>query len=181
MNKVTRTILPIILVFVLLLTGCNTLSGSSGKTSPEAPVEGTRVGNLAPDFQLRNLEGQAISLNSLKGSPVMINFWASWCGPCRAEMPYLQQIYEEWSGKELKLLTINIGESSSVASSFMQSYNLSLPVMLDTRQTVSREYNILGIPSTFFIDKDGIIQGVKVGAFQSKEEIETGIRLVSSG
>ncbi len=166
MNKVIRMILLIILALVLLLAGCSAGSESTG----------TQVGERAPDFQLQSLNGQTISLSDLRGEPVLLNFWATWCGPCVSEMPHLEQIYQEWSNKGLVLWTIDIGESSSQAQGFMQYYNLSLPVLLDTQQRVAQKYSIMGIPSTFFIDKDGIIQGKKVGAFLSEEEIEQYLR-----
>jgi len=172
MNKVPRAILPVILTLVLLLAGCFAGPEPLDGESPTAPVEGTQVGNLAPDFQLQNVDGQTVSLGNLRGKPVLINFWATWCSPCRSEMPYIQEIYEEWSDKGLVVLAINIGESSSKAEEFMQSYNLSFTVLLDTKQDVAQRYNITGIPTTFFIDKDGIIQDKVIGAFQNKAQIE---------
>ncbi len=172
MNKMPKAILPIILALVLLLAGCSAGSEPPDETSPTAPVEGSQVATLAPDFQLQNLDGQDISLSDLQGKPVLINFWATWCRPCVFEMPYLQQIYEEWSGRGLVLLTINIGESPPRIKEFLEAYNLSLPVLLDTKKNVARKYNITGIPTTFFIDKDGIIQERIVGAFPSKGAIE---------
>lgn len=136
------------------------------------PTTGTRVGNLAPDFELQNLDGQFVSLSGLRGKQVLVNFWATRCPPCRSEMPYLQEIYNEWSETELILLAINIGEGSTKVKEFMQSHNLSLPVLLDTNQGVALAYNIRYIPTTFLIDKRGIIQATKVGAFSSKREIE---------
>ncbi|MFC1943643.1 peroxiredoxin family protein [Chloroflexota bacterium] len=172
MNKMPKAVLPILLALVLLVTGCLAGSASSSRTNPIAPGKDTRVGSLAPDFQLSNLEGQSISLSDFRGSPVLINLWATWCPSCRDEMPYLQQIYDEWSGKGLVLLAIDMGESPSTVKEFMQSYNLSFPVLLDTNQDVALEYNIRYIPTTFLIDEDGIIQVVKVGAFSSTAEIE---------
>jgi len=139
---------------------------------PSTPILGTRVGNLAPNFQLDNLEGQTISLNDLRDKPVIVNFWATRCSPCVNEMPYIQQVYDEWSGRGLMMLAINRGESSSKVEKFLQSHNLSLPVLLDTNRDVALRYNIWAIPSTFFIDKDGIIKDIKIGAFPSKEEVE---------
>ena len=136
------------------------------------PTQGTRVGNLAPDFELPNLNGQSVSLSDFRGKPVLVNFWASWCGPCRFEMPFIQEIYEGWSDKGLVVLAIDMGESPSTVKDFIQSHNFSFPVLLDTNQDVALQYNIRAIPATFFIDKDGIIQGTKVGAFSSKAEIE---------
>ncbi len=90
MNKVPKAILPVILTVVLLLAGCFAGSELPDGESPTAPVEGTQVGNLAPDFQLQNLDGQTISLGNLRGKPVLINFWATRCGYCVDEMPYIQ-------------------------------------------------------------------------------------------
>ena len=156
--KILTAILGFILTTVLLVAGC----------SSQAP----QVGELAPDFQLPNLEGQSISLSDFRGEPVLVNFWASWCGPCIYEMPFIQEVYEEWSASGLVVLAINKGESLSTAKDFMQSNNYSFPVLLDISQDVALEYNIWGIPTTFFIDRDGIIQATKVGAFSSKAEIE---------
>jgi len=165
MIKRLKVILVITLVSVLtsglVMAGC----------SPSS-AQGVEVGNLAPDFQLQNLDGQAVSLGNLRGKPVLINFWATWCGPCRSEMPYIQEIYEEWSDKGLVLLAINIGESSSKVEEFRQSYNLSFTVLLDTKQNVAQKYNIQYIPTTFFVDKDGIIQDKVIGPFQNKTQIE---------
>ena len=146
--------------------------GPTEPPPPSTPAQGTRVGNLAPDFRLQSLDGQATSLSDLQGKPVLINFWATWCRPCVSEVPYIQEVYEEWSGKGLVVLAINIGESPSKVKEFLQSYNLSFPVLLDTKQDVAQKYNIRGIPTTFFIDKDGIIQDLRIGAFSSKAEIE---------
>ncbi len=161
MNKMLKAIPVIMLASCLLITSC-----SAGAE------QDTNIGNLAPDFQLPDLDGQSISLSNLRGKPVLINFWATWCPPCRAEMPYLQEIFEEWSGKSLVVLAINVGESHSKVEEFMQSNNLSLPVLLDIKQAVAIKYNIQFFPTTFFIDKDGIIQVKTIGAFPSKAAIE---------
>jgi len=180
MCKVAKVILPIILTLILLVTGCQPSPETSAGTSPTAPVEGTQVGDLAPDFQLQDLDGQTISLSDLRGKPVLLNFWATWCGPCVHEMPFIQEIYELWTGKSpsVMVLTVNVKESSSRVKEFMKSYGLSFPVLLDTKGSVAAKYNIRGIPTTFLIDKDGIVQGIKVGAFRNKEEIEASIRMV---
>ncbi len=172
MNKMLKLILPVILTLVLLLASCSAGPEPLDGKSPAVPVKGTQINNLAPDFQLQSLDGQTISLSDLRGKPVLINFWASWCPPCREEMPYLQEIYEEWTDKGLVVLAINIGESSSTAEEFIQSYNLSFTVLLDTEQDIAQRYNITGIPTTLFIDKDGIIQDKVIGAFQGTAQIE---------
>ena len=159
-----KAVLLIILISGLLITGCS--AGTNQK-----PV----IGKPAPDFQLKNLDGQSISLSDFRGKPVLINFWASWCQPCVYEMPFIQEVFEEWSGQGLVVLTINIGESSSKAKTFMESHDLSFPVLLDTKQDVAEKYNIRGIPTTFFIDENGIIKRMKIGAFISAAEIENSL------
>ena len=153
--------LLIMLASVLLINGC----AAGAKTS-------ARVGELAPNFKLQDLEGQSVALSNLKGKPLLLNFWTTWCPPCRSEMPYIQQVYDEWSDKRLMVLAINIGESSAKAKEFMQSYGLSFPVLLDTNEKIAQIYNIGNIPTTYFIDRDGIIQVKIIGAFPSKAEIE---------
>lgn len=161
MSKTLRVILAL-LTLGLLITSC---AGGSG------PQTAT-VGQPAPDFKLQNPDGESISLSDFKGKPVLINFWASWCAPCVSEMSYLEEIYDEWSDKGLMLLAINNGESSATVESFLQDNNLSFPVVLDTKAVIVRKYNIQFLPTTFFIDKDGIIQEKVIGAFPSKAAIE---------
>ena len=156
-----KRILTIAIIFMTLvwsIVGC----------SSPAP----QVGKQAPDFQLPNLEGQSISLSDFRGSPILLNFWATWCGPCRQEMPFIQGIFEEQTSENLVILAVNIGENSAAVKNFMQSGNYSFPVLLDTDQDVALEYNVRAIPTTFFIDKDGIIQVIKMGAFPNMIEIK---------
>ena len=162
MNKLLTAILVTILTTGLLITGC------TGGSEPIATV-----GEAAPNFELQNLDGQSISLSSLKGKPVLVNFWATWCGPCVSEMPYIQEIHEDWSDSGLMVLAINWGESASEVEQFLQAHNLSLPVLLDTKNVVAPKYGIRYIPTTFFIDKDGIVRNKVIGAFPSKAAIES--------
>ena len=162
MNKLLAAILVTIVTTGLLITGC---------TAGSEPI--ATVGKAAPNFELQNLDGQLISLSSLKGKPVLGNFWATWCGPCGSEMPYLQEIHEDWSDSGLMVLAINTGDSASEAEQFLQDHNLSLPVLLDTKNVVAPKYGIRYIPTTFFIDKDGIVRNKVIGAFPSKAAIES--------
>jgi len=167
-----KVILVIILALGLIIAG-----GSTG-CSPEGPAPGPQVGKPAPNFQLPNLGGQSVSLSDFQGKPVLINFWASWCRPCVYEMPYIQEVFEEWSGQGLVVLAINIGESLSQVKEFMESHDLSFPVLLDMEGKVAEQYNIGGIPTTFSVDKDGIIQAMRVGAFPNKAAIEKSLNKI---
>jgi len=129
------------------------------------------VGKLAPDFELQSLDGKTVSLSDFRGKAVLLNFWATWCGPCRAEMPFLQQVHEEWADKGLVILAVNIGEGQSEVEEFMEEFGLSFLALLDTDREVALQYNVRAIPTTYFIDKEGVIQELKVGTFSSKAEI----------
>ena len=144
----------------LVMTGC------------AGPAEGATVGNRAPDFQLQDLNGQTVSLSEQRGLPVIINFWGIWCGWCVYEMPHLQEIHDEYYRRGLTLLAVNVGEDSTEITEFMADNNLTLKVLLDTRGSVAQQYAITSYPTTFFIDKDGIIQDKVAGAFFSAAQIE---------
>ena len=172
MNNPLKIILVVTLALILsvglAITGCSSNSASSTQGT-----QGTKVGDQAPDFQLDNLAGTSVSLSDFRGNPVMLNFWATWCGPCVREMPAIQSMYEEQSIKGLVLLAVNLGGTSSQVKEFLQNNDLFLPVLLDIDREVAQKYGIQYIPTTFFIDKEGIIQVVKVGPFPNKEAIES--------
>ncbi len=163
-------LLRLVLLVAVVLLGV-VLCGCDGNEAQPEPVQ---LGGPAPDFQLGSLDGREVSLSGLRGKPVLLNFWASWCGPCRSEMSFFQEVFEdeEWADKGLVILAVNLGEGSGRVDEYMEEYALSFPVLLDTDQAVGRKYNIRGIPATFFIDKNGIIKDIGVGAFASKEEID---------
>ncbi len=167
LKEIAVIILVPIVVSGLVMAGC------SNDTFNLPPAEEVTVGKAAPDFQLPDLDRNPVSLSDFQGKPILINFWASWSRPSRTEMPYIQQVYEEWSDKGLVVLAINIGETPSEVKKIMGKYELSLPVLLDTKRLVAQQYDVWSIPTTFFIDKNGIIQAKIIGAFQSKAAIET--------
>lgn len=164
-DKLLRVIITALALFTLslLITSC---AGSS--SSPTATV-----GGEAPDFTLPDLDGESVSLSDFSGRPLLINFWKTNCPPCRHEMPYLEEVYAAQKDTELVMLTINIGESPATISDFLQNNDLSLPVIIDTDAAVARTYALPGIPTTFFIDRDGIIKSKVIGAFPSKAAIDS--------
>ncbi len=169
MARITNVmVITVIAVLALLvMAGC---SDNTGVDAVPAPLPG----NSAPNFQLQSLDGETVSLDGLRGQPVIVNFWATWCGPCRMEMPFIQEVYEDpdWVEQGLVILAVNAGESASEARKFMESNKLSFKVLLDADKEVMMMYNISGIPTTYFIDKDGIIRDVKIGLFKNKAEID---------
>ena len=156
---------------------------SEPEVSPEAEVEselevGPQIGKYAPDFMFKNPEGEDISLSDFRGKSVVLNFWATWCGPCKIEMPLIQELANDAATTDigLILMTVNGGESVDAVAKFMIENGFSFPVLLDTQRGISRVYNVRGIPTTFFIDRDGVIRDIKVGTFTSKTEIDSKLK-----
>lgn len=137
-----------------------------------SPPVGNRRGNTAPDFNLPTLDGKTVSLTGLRGKPVVINFWTTWCTYCVEEMPLLEQLYRKWSAQGLVFLAIDSGEDAATVKAFVQKQGLSFPVLLDDKSEVTEKYNIAGLPTTYFIDTNGIIRELKIGAFANLVEIE---------
>ncbi len=179
MHKVMKMGLVVVLVsalaVALALTGC-----ARSNTSPGDAEEGFNVGNLAPNFGLQSTSGQSVRLSQFRGRPVLLNFWATWCPPCRAEMPLVQKVFENQAlaDRGLAIMGIDLGEDPETVKGFLKSNGLSFPVLLDTQQIVAGEYNIRSIPTTFFVNKDGIIRDVRIGAFASESQIIMGLNKI---
>jgi peroxiredoxin len=118
----------------------------------------------AETFTLKTLKGGMASLEDYRGKLIFLNFWATWCPPCRAEMPSMQRLWEEFKEEDFVILAINIQEEIKLVSSFMNERGFSFPVLLDEKGEVARSYGISGIPATFFLNPDGEIIGKAVGA-----------------
>jgi len=145
---------------------------------------GPQVGKLAPDFSYRNSEGTMVYLSNLRGSSVILNFWATWCGPCKYEMPFLQDLAndKEKANKGLVLLTVDVGESADTVKAFLQSSGYSFTVLLDTQRKIASTYYVRSYPTTFFIAQNGIINSIQIGAFLKESELEQRLEaLIKSG
>jgi thiol-disulfide isomerase/thioredoxin len=126
------------------------------------------AGLLAPGFELQSLEGDPVSLSDYLGKPVIINFWATWCGPCRLEMPVFQE-YKDLYGTDLGILTINSGESEGDIEQFMTELDLDLTVLLDKDLQVEQLYRVQGLPSTYFLDEEGVIRFKHLGIISEEQ------------
>jgi len=169
-KKLFLVVLVSALTAGLLLTGC-----SRGKASAQSVAEGLAVGSLAPNFGLQSTDGQSVFLNQYRGRPVLLNFWTTWCPSCKAEMPLIQSVSVDktLAADGLAVLTVDLGEDLKTVESFKKSNNYSFTTLLDTQQIVGRAYNIWSIPTTIFIDKNGIIRNVRIGAFASESQIKS--------
>ncbi|UCD22060.1 MAG: TlpA family protein disulfide reductase [Chloroflexota bacterium] len=126
----------------------------------------------APDFTLPTMTGANITLSELEGTPVVLNFWATWCSPCRMELPFFEAVAQESEG-EVKVIAINVGQSASTVQTFFGDYEPTMIVALDTNGEIFVSYcqedNPRGyIPITFLIDSEGIVQYIKIGPFTSE-------------
>jgi peroxiredoxin len=123
-----------------------------------------RVGAEAPDFSLKTLDGRDVSLSSLRGRPVMVNFWATWCPPCRAEIPEIASLYrEKHNGENFEILGVATQSNRDTIQAFATEFGMTFPLLPDVESRVTSLYHVLPIPTSFFIDKDGIIREMRVG------------------
>jgi len=109
----------------------------------------------APDFTLKSSTGENVKLSELRGNVVMINFWASWCGPCRQEMPLLDEFYKKYSKLGFVLLGVNVEEDSSKAAGYLSEVPVSFPILYDNTNSVSKMYDVDAMPSTVLVDREG--------------------------
>jgi thiol-disulfide isomerase/thioredoxin len=123
----------------------------------------------AIDFKLKDLSGKELSLSDLKGKKVFLNFWATWCPPCKAEMPEIEKFYQETKDSDLVIVAIEIGEPLDTVKSFIDSNKYNFKVLLDSDQSVSSKYGITSIPTSYFIDVDGNIISKRLGAMNIDE------------
>ena len=122
------------------------------------------IGGAAPDFTLQEaMSGDTITLSALQGQPVVINFWATWCGPCEVEMPDIEAAYQAHSDVGLVVLAVNAGEGQGAIEQFGTRLNLSFPLLMDTDEAVQRLYRVRAYPSTYFIDTNGDIAALQIG------------------
>ena len=167
----------LLLLSPLMLTLHSPISQSSA-TNQESAADsiktGIKVGERAPDFTLPSINGSDVSLSSFRGKKVLLNFWASWCGPCQLEAPHIKSVHEQYEKEGVVVLTVDLAFNDDPASvkKFIEKFKLSAPVLLDLDGNVAQTYASNFIPMTYFIDTQGVIQAIKFGPFYSLESIE---------
>ncbi len=124
----------------------------------------------APDFTLRTMDGRNLRLQEMRGQVVLVNFWATWCGPCRQEMPHLNKLYDKYRASGFVLLGVNVDEDPRMAAGIAQKLGVKFPVLLDTDKRVSKLYALETMPSTVLIDRDGRIQYLHRGYVTGYED-----------
>jgi len=163
MSKNNLFRIGLIVAVLLIGSGWIYASKEDSKSEPTRDLnEGPLAGYMAPGFLLEDLTGQKVDLVSLRGRPVVLNFWATWCPPCRAEMPDFERASRRYAG-QVAVLGIDQGEARGDVAAFGRTLGISYPLLIDEGSTASRAYDVHLLPTTFFIDADGVIQEVYSG------------------
>ena len=200
MNKKTLLILCVVLALVLIGAGVlynsladdvqlgglvttpqETQPATEESTVPPESVPATTDTteppvNIAPDFTMLDQEGNEVTLASFFGKPIILNFWASWCGPCKMEMPELQEFYEEY-GEEIHFLLVSVDDSVDTAKDFIEKEGYTFPVYFDTTSMGAYTYGASSIPLTFFIDAEGNLTAYYMGAM-SESILRQGVEMI---
>ena len=132
------------------------------------------TGVLAPDFELLSTDGELVSLSSQRGKVVVVNFWATWCGPCVQEIPMFQDYYDQY-GPDLQILGINEQEHPDEVRAFLDEFNVTYPILLDRSADLAPLYRLMALPVTVFVDRDGILQYHHIG-FMTEEQFSNYLR-----
>ena len=138
-------------------------------------IPAPQQGFLAPDFELTTTSGETIKLSDLRGQAVLVNLWATWCPPCRAEMPAIDKVYNEYKDDGLVVLAVNMTYQDTVANiaPFVDEYGLTFPILLDETGIVGTLYQLRSLPSSFFINRDGTINEVVIGGPMAEALLRT--------
>jgi peroxiredoxin len=147
---------------IVLLVGVLAVSLYMQVSSLERPPIGTGIGELAPDFTGTTLEGETITLSDFRGQVVMVNDFATWCGPCQAETPYLVEVYNA-EGGDMVIIGLNLQESKSKVSEFKKQYDVPYPLVMDPDGELTEIYRPIGLPTSWFMDSDGVVRYVHAG------------------
>jgi cytochrome c biogenesis protein CcmG, thiol:disulfide interchange protein DsbE len=147
-----------------------------------ARAQTPRIGQPAPDFSLETLDGGRLSLSELKGHPVLVNFWASWCKPCRTEMPEIVGAYQQRLGTGLEVVAVNLTdqEKKKDVGRFVEELQMQVRVLLDVKGKVRERYRLVGLPTSIFIDRAGIVRVIHPGPM-SREALDRGLAEILPG
>jgi peroxiredoxin len=154
-----------ILVIIALVGGAVYLVSPGGPGTEYEPVAPVSIGGTAPDFELEDTQGKKVRLSDLRGKVVMLNFWATWCPPCRAEMPSMEKLNKQMAGEDFIMLAVNVEENGRAAvADFLEKSPHSFPILYDDQGLVQKLFGVYKFPESFVIRKNGIIDDKVIGA-----------------
>jgi peroxiredoxin len=182
---IRRFVIPVVVIMAIVVAIWWLESRNDGGVSPTGerygPVElpaalqtsglsmKAEEGALAPDFLLERLDGAELRLSDLRGQAVVLNFWATWCAPCRQEIPQFVDAYERYRGEGLVVVGVNMQEGKSIVRPYAEDFGMEFPIAIDVDGEVGDAYRLLGLPVTYFVDRDGIVRSVFTGPFERTE------------
>lgn len=186
-TRAQRLYVGVAVLLVILLTGVVAwqMRGAAEETSSPSlaearPLDGEGaplVGQIAPDFEIVYPDGSRQRLSDLRGRPVLINFWATWCGPCRVEMPEIERAYLQYQDQSLVVLAVNLQESPAQVQAFVEELAITFPVVLDPQGDLADRYQIRSLPSSLFIGRDGVVAVRWIGLL-TPEQLEKHLRRI---
>ena len=163
-------LIAVLLVLGTAWTWVNRLPPSAAADNEQQIAPRTNF--TAPDITLKAVTGEAYDLHALKGKVVLVNFWATWCPPCRAEMPAIEQVYQAKREQGFFVLAVDMQESGSLVTQFAQQLELTFPLLMDSDGSVARRYHVGALPTTFLVDRKGIIRDMVIGGPLTRAAIE---------
>lgn len=155
------------ILLVMLAALCYTMYNSVF-----AKQDRIKEGSIAPNFVLQSVDGDRVELKDLKGKGVFLNFWGTWCGPCKQEFPYMANQYEVFKDRGVEIVAVNVGESNIAVKNFMESYGVNFPVAMDKDRQVTEAYDITPLPTTFLINPEGKVIKVIKGTMTERNVYE---------
>ena len=170
----TQRRLTYALILILSLVWIFVSADKTG-TSTAGKVPAPQQGFLAPDFELKTTTGETVKLSDLRGQAVLVNLWATWCPPCRAEMKSIEKVYNEYKDQGLVVLAVNMTyqDDPTKIAPFVTEQGLTFPILLDETGDVGHAYQLRSLPSSFFIGRDGIIHEVVIGGPMAEALLRT--------
>ena len=186
LNKIWKPLFLILVVSVLAAdlyfdyrANAENPAAQTSESTVDIPI-GTSIGELAPDITGTTLDGETLSLSELRGELVLVNVFASWCGPCRAETPHLVEVFNEVDNEGIEFVGLNLSESSDAVSIFKDEFDINFPLLLNEDGRLTEVYQPIGLPTSWFIDSDGVVRYVFAGPMTKDmltgilEDIEAG-------
>ncbi len=157
-------LVPLLLSAAALVVSFKVLQGDNASASNLSAATRPVSGEPAPDFTVQTLDGKYVSLSDFRGKTVLLNFWATWCPPCRSEMPDMEKVYRERLDKDVVILAVDVQEAAVPVQAFVDRFGITFPILMDVSGDIAKLYGVQSLPTSYFIDKQGRITSFSLGA-----------------